>query len=270
MTTGSTHGVYPNRIENFEPKIIAFLCNWCSYAGADLCGVSRYQYPTNIRPIRVMCSTRVPPHIILEAFEKGADGVLFTGCHIGDCHYISGNYYTEKRAKATKKLMECAGMEPQRLRLEWVSASEGERFSKLVAQFVDEIKKLGPNAAKTDEKKRMALRAAVSASEDFRIRVLIGKEIKVTEKGNVYGEIRSKDEIDRLLYTTIEDVYYRQRILQLAKDTPKSVKELSSMVSLPSYKVLEHVTALRAANLLGLDRVDGATPFYRTFATGGA
>lgn len=256
--------------KDFEPKIIAFLCNWCSYAGADLCGVSRYQYPTNIRIIRVMCSARVPPHIMLEAFEKGADGVLLAGCHPGDCHYISGNYYTEKRAKATKKLMEYAGVEPQRLRLEWVSASEGERFSKLVAQFVDEIKNLGPNTTKADEKKQMAVRAAISAAQDFRLKALVGKEIKVTEKGNVYGEIRNKEETDKLLYQTIEDVYYRHWILQLVKDTPRSVKELSSIISLPSYKVLEHVTALRAANMMGLDKVDGTTPFYRSLVAGGA
>jgi F420-non-reducing hydrogenase iron-sulfur subunit len=129
----------------FEPKIIAFLCNWCSYAGADLAGVSRYQYPTNTRTVRVMCSSRVDPVLIIEMLIHGADGVLVGGCHLGDCHYITGNYYTEKKIKLAKKLIEKSGLDPNRLRLEWVSASEGERFSKVVSDFVNEIKALGPS-----------------------------------------------------------------------------------------------------------------------------
>lgn len=129
----------------FEPRIVAFLCNWCSYAGADLAGVSRIQYPPNIRPIRVMCSGRVDPAFILEAFRSGADGVLVTGCHLGDCHYITGNYKTQRRVLLLKRLLEQLGIEPVRLRLEWVSASEGERFATIVKDMVKEIKELGPS-----------------------------------------------------------------------------------------------------------------------------
>ena len=131
--------------KEFEPRIVAFTCNWCSYAGADLAGVSRVQYPTNVRIIRLMCSGRVDPIFILEAFRNGADGVLVSGCHIGDCHYISGNLYTEARIELMKKALEVVGLNPERLRLVWVSASEGERFGRTIGEMVDHVKKLGVN-----------------------------------------------------------------------------------------------------------------------------
>ena len=130
----------------FEPKIIGFLCNWCAYAGADLAGVSRIQYPPNIRIIRVMCSGRIDPSFILEAFKDGADGVLVAGCHLpSDCHYISGNFKAQRRIALMKKVLREFGIEPERLRLEWISASEGDKFAAVVTDMVAEIKKLGPN-----------------------------------------------------------------------------------------------------------------------------
>ncbi len=132
--------------EEFDPRIIGFLCNWCSYAGADLAGVSRIQYPPNIRIIRVMCSGRIDPVFVLEAFKNGADGVLIAGCHLpSDCHYIDGNSKALKRTAMLKKALEGFGIEPERLRLEWVSASEGDRFAALVREMVEEVKKLGPS-----------------------------------------------------------------------------------------------------------------------------
>jgi len=138
---------------SFEPKILAFCCNWCSYAGADLAGVSRYQYPPNVRIIRVMCSGRIDPEFILHAFEKGIDGVMVIGCHIGDCHYVSGNLEAEKKVKIVKKLLEIVGFESERLALEWVSAAEGMRFSRLIKDFVEKIRRLGPNPLKKKEEK---------------------------------------------------------------------------------------------------------------------
>ncbi len=128
-----------------EPFIIAFCCNWCSYAGADLAGVSRYKYPPNIHIIRVMCSGRVEPAFILEAFKQGADAVIVTGCHIGDCHYISGNQQAEKRVEKVKKALEYLGIGAERLRLEWISASEGEKFAKVMQEFTDKVRALGPS-----------------------------------------------------------------------------------------------------------------------------
>lgn len=129
----------------FEPRIVVFACNWCSYAGADLAGVSRIQYPPTVRIIRVMCSSRVDPAFILKAFLGGADGVLVAGCHPGDCHYIEGNYNAEKRIKKTMKALEYVGFETKRLRLEWISASEGRKFADVVREFTEELKRLGPN-----------------------------------------------------------------------------------------------------------------------------
>jgi len=135
--------------QEFEPKIIGFLCNWCSYAGADLAGVSRIQYPPNIRIIRVMCSGRVDPAFVLEAFKNGADGVLVAGCHLpSDCHYLSGNFKAQRRITLLKKVLEQFGIEPERLRLEWVSASEGDKFATIIRDMTEQIKKLGPSPLK--------------------------------------------------------------------------------------------------------------------------
>ena len=130
----------------FEPRIVGFLCNWCSYAGADLAGVSRFQYPPNIRVIRVMCSGRVHPAFILKAFKDGADGVLVAGCHPpNDCHYISGNLKTQRRVAMLKRLMSQLGFEPERLRLEWISAAEGDKFARVMREMVADLKRLGPS-----------------------------------------------------------------------------------------------------------------------------
>jgi F420-non-reducing hydrogenase iron-sulfur subunit len=134
--------------KEFEPNIIGFLCNWCSYAGADLAGTSRMKYPPNIKSIRVMCSGRVDPVFILEALRKGADGVLVAGCHPGDCHYQSGNYKANRRMKLLKQLLEDMGIDPGRLRFEYISASEGAKFASVATEFVDELKNMGPNPLK--------------------------------------------------------------------------------------------------------------------------
>ncbi|MGQ9588272.1 MAG: hydrogenase iron-sulfur subunit [Thermoplasmata archaeon] len=127
----------------FEPKILVFCCNWCSYAGADLAGVSRLQMPPYFRVIRVMCSARVDPEFVLRAFQRGADGVLVAGCHPADCHYIGGNYRTRRRIALLKMLIQQFGFDQDRLRLEWVSAGEGEKFQNTIISFTNTIKKLG-------------------------------------------------------------------------------------------------------------------------------
>jgi len=133
----------------FEPIVIAFCCNWCSYAGADLAGTSRLQYPPNVRIIRVMCSGMVHPNLVIDALTKGADGVLMCGCHPGDCHYIDGNLKAEKRAEAIRLLLEDFGLEPERFRLEWVSASEGPRFAQVIRDMVQQVKSVGPSPYRT-------------------------------------------------------------------------------------------------------------------------
>jgi Coenzyme F420-reducing hydrogenase, delta subunit len=135
-------------MSDFEPKIVAFCCNWCSYAGADGAGVARLQMPTNFRIIRTMCSARVDPEFILRAMAKGADGVIILGCHPADCHYIGGNYRARRRIALLRLVLEQYGFDPKRLRLEWVSASEGEKFQKTLTEFVTTIKELGPTPLK--------------------------------------------------------------------------------------------------------------------------
>jgi F420-non-reducing hydrogenase iron-sulfur subunit len=130
---------------NFEPKILGFLCRWCSYAGADLAGTSRKKYPANIRIIKIPCSGRIDPLLIIRALRNGFDGVLVSGCHPGDCHYQTGNYRARRRITITKKFLEYMGIEPERLQASWVSASEGGKFAEVVAEITADIRKLGPN-----------------------------------------------------------------------------------------------------------------------------
>ena len=129
---------------NFEPKIVGFLCKWCAYTGADLAGTSRIKYPPNVTPIRVMCSGRVDPVLVMKALSSGADGVLIAGCHPGDCHYTSGNVKTIRRFTLLQKMLDQSGIERDRVRLEWVSASEGERYARVVENMTDTLRTLGP------------------------------------------------------------------------------------------------------------------------------
>jgi F420-non-reducing hydrogenase iron-sulfur subunit len=133
---------------HFEPKIVAFCCNWCSYAGADLAGGMRLKYSAQLIPIRVMCSARVSPHFIIRAFQDGADGVLVAGCHIGDCHYLKGNYIAIKRVAIMRKLLDFLGIPQNRLRLEWIAGSEGDKYARVADEFTEEIRKLGPSPIK--------------------------------------------------------------------------------------------------------------------------
>jgi F420-non-reducing hydrogenase iron-sulfur subunit len=131
-------------ITSFEPKIIGFLCNWCSYEGADAAGRARKAYPANLRVVRVMCSGRVDPQFILEAFKEGADGVMILGCHPGDCHYKEGNLQTLKRYHVLKRVLSTLGIEEDRLRLAWISASEGDKFAQVVSEMTERMRQLGP------------------------------------------------------------------------------------------------------------------------------
>jgi len=131
-------------MNDFEPNIIAFLCNWCSYAGADLAGTSRIKYPPNVKIIRVMCSSRMNPLFLINTLQQGADGVLISGCHPGDCHYIEGNYFIRRRFGLIKKLMEYVGIDPRRVKMSWVSASEGHKFVDIINEMTEELREIGP------------------------------------------------------------------------------------------------------------------------------
>ena len=255
----------------FEPRIVGFLCNWCSYAGADLAGVSRISYPTNIRIVRLMCSGRVDPVIVLETLAQGADGVLVAGCHIGDCHYITGNLQAELKINMLKKLLARTGLEVERLRLEWVSASEGGRFAELVKDFTDQLKRLGPSPLagdKSDKNILASVLAAKATAEDFRLRLLVGREKTMIDDGNVYGEEVSEGELDKVLNEVIDAEYVRNRIYLLAKEEPLSVKDLSKLLDLDSQMVLRHIVVMRRRGLITVDRVEGTSPLYTALEVG--
>ena len=131
-------------MKNFEPKIITFLCNWCSYGAADLAGVSRFQYPPNMRIIRVPCSGRITPKMILAAFRHGIDGIWVSGCHPGDCHYLTGNYYARRKFTLFKNMLEYTGLEPGRIHFSWISSAEGVKFAEVANNVIEEVKTLGP------------------------------------------------------------------------------------------------------------------------------
>lgn len=148
MTEEQTSTSQETTQDTFEPLIVTFCCNWCSYAGADLAGTSRLQYPDNIRIIRVMCSGMVHPNLVVETLTKGADGVLMLGCHPGDCHYLEGNLRAKDRQEAIELLLDDMGVERERFRMEWVSASEGPRFAQVIKEMTQQIKELGPSPFK--------------------------------------------------------------------------------------------------------------------------
>jgi coenzyme F420-reducing hydrogenase delta subunit len=150
--------------EGFKPKILVFCCNWCAYAGADLAGVSRLQINPQFRVIRTLCSARVDPEFILHAFKKGADGVMVLGCHPGDCHYIGGNYRTRRRMALLKMMLQQFGLHKDRFHLEWVSAAEGEKFARVVNEFIERVTRLGPSPFRILAEKKKAAAAPAAAS----------------------------------------------------------------------------------------------------------
>jgi F420-non-reducing hydrogenase iron-sulfur subunit len=130
--------------ENWDPKIVAFVCNWCTYAGADLAGISRLQYPPNVRLVRLPCSGRVNPFYVVKALQEGADGVLVSGCHPGECHYLTGNLSARRKFSMLKNFLSYVGIEPDRTLFTWVSASEGEKFAQVIKGVTEKVKALGP------------------------------------------------------------------------------------------------------------------------------
>ena len=246
---------------SYEPTILGFLCNWCSYAGADLAGVSRLQYPPNIRVIRVMCSGRVDPKFIFEAFKIGIDGIIIMGCHPGDCHYLDGNYEAEKKYNMLKKLLTFINLD-NRVRLEWVSASEGMRFAEVVSEFTNSIKELGPSPLKEDKDLLDKLEAIEMAAQSYRIRALVGRERTITESENVYGEKVPQDKFDNIFNPAIYDEYIRYRILLSLKKNPKSVKDLASEIEIDPSEVLEHLLILKGRSFISMGEIKGITPVY--------
>ncbi len=249
---------------DFKPKIIGFLCNWCSYAGADLAGVSRIQYPPNIRIIRLMCSGRVEPFFIFEALKTGIDGVIIMGCHPGECHYMTGNYEAEMKYQLLKSLLTYVGLD-NRISLEWVSASEGIKFAEVVTNFTNTIQKLGPSPLKKvdqDSELLFNLNALQNAANDYRLRALIGRKRKILAEGNVYNNKYPKEKFEDLQETAMYDEYQKNRIILHLKKEALSVKDLSEKLSIVPNKILEYIVDLRGEGLIDLKDIQKLTPYY--------
>ena len=249
----------------FEPRILGFLCICCAYAGADLAGVSRFQYPPNHRTIMVRCSGRVDPRHVLRGFLRGVDGVMVLGCHPGDCHYVSGNYYARIRMGALAYLLSLTGMDPDRLILDWVSAAEGRRFADLVTAFTTRIRELGPlgRAEKlSSEELKARLVAASDVMGNERVRWLIGRKLELLAKGDVYSEQVHEEAYDDLVRTTIAAEYQRSRLLGVAEHRPRSVTEMAEAVGLAPRLVLPHIVALEQAGLMTMVGIEGRSPTY--------
>ncbi len=249
---------------DFKPKIIGFLCNWCSYAGADLAGVSRIQYPPNIRILRLMCSGRVEPFFVFEALKNGIDGVIIMGCHPGECHYMTGNYEAEMKYQLLKSLLTYVGLD-NRISLEWVSASEGIKFAEVVTNFTNTIQKLGPSPLKKegqDSELLFNLNALQNAANDYRLRALIGRKRKILGEGNVYNNKYPKEKFEDLQETAMYDEYQKNRIILHLKKDALSVKGLSEKLSLAPNKILEYIVDLRGEGLIDLKDIQNVTPYY--------
>jgi coenzyme F420-reducing hydrogenase delta subunit len=249
---------------SFEPKILGFLCNWCSYAGADLAGVSRMQYPPNIRVIRVMCSGRVDPKFVFEALRVGADGVIVLGCHLGDCHYLEGNYEAEKKFDMVKRFLKLINFD-NRVRLDWVSASEGARYAQVITEFTEHIKTLGPSPVGGDNPDGgilNKLRAIEQAAGNDRMRTLVGRERKITEQENVYGEKVSLEEFNEIFDSAILEEYERNRILIALEKDSKSVKDLAKDLKIEPSRVLEHMVMLKSRGQVDFGKFIGITPMF--------
>ncbi len=238
----------------FEPKILGFLCNWCCYTAADSAGVARYQYPPNIRVIRVMCSGRIDPVFILEAFSCGADGVFVGGCHLGECHYQTGNYEALVVAALTRKLLEKAGLSKERFLLEWASAAEGPRFVEIITNFTNKIKDLGPlGKAENKDKDELKLKisAARSAAKQMKLRTKLGNLAKELRKEGDYSDQIIQDKIDQKVAGIINTEMAKQEtFLRIQKDGPVSFDDLEKKISASLPEIEKYVSTFSKKGLV--------------------
>jgi len=240
----------------FNPRILGFLCNWCCYAGADLAGVSRYQYSPNIRVVRLMCSGRVDPAFILRAFLNGTDGVFIGGCWLGECHYITeGNYEALSIMHLCRKLLEHIGVNPERLRLEWVSASEGIRFAEIITDFTKKLKELGPlgTSEGIDENGLKRKLEAVNKLIPY-IKLVQSERLRVSDRTEeAYNKFFISEEFIRLFNELIGDKLAVSQIVLLLRERPHSIEEISAILGLSPSEVSRHLKVLARQGLFRFD-----------------
>lgn len=211
---------------NFEPKVLAFMCNWCCYAAADGAGVARQSYPPYHRVIRVMCSARVDPLFIFKGYLNGADAVLIGGCHLGDCKYVIGNYYTVVLGHVINTIMDVIGMKRERFMIEWASAAEGNKLAEDLTKYFNKLKELGPLGEKenwSEEDKNLYLSVCVKLAEDRQFRTIYGNICKELRKKEDFSEETIVKEIEGKLLKVIKSKLYEFEVKELLKDGPKSV-----------------------------------------------
>ncbi|MBU3949756.1 MAG: hydrogenase iron-sulfur subunit [Proteobacteria bacterium] len=245
--------------DSYKPKILAFLCNWCSYAGADLAGVSRIQYPPFIRVVRVMCSGRVDPLFIVNALKEGFDGVLVSGCHIGDCHYLEGNKYTVKRMEILAQLLDLSGIGRKRVHLRWASAAEAKPFADNVIEVSNIIKEAGPFNAKDHE---MALNALTRALSTTRLRWLVGIDRHLTENENVYHEKTDPILFEKVKNDAITAEYQKALIQEALSKGPVTVREMADQTGIAIYTVSKRLNELELGGMADLKSCEGNTPRF--------
>ena len=250
---------------SYEPRLIGFLCNCCGYAVADLAGISRIQYPPNIRFLRLMCCRRLDPSLVLGILSEGIDGVMITTCSLGGCNFIRNHEQVEKKFLFTKRLLEKAGFEPERVTLEYLFASEGRKFADQVDKFIERVRGLGPSPLSGDSPDQdllLNLRAAKAVAENYRMRALVGKEEKLVKEGNIYGEPVTQEELDTVMDDAVENEYVHQKIRLTLLEEPASVKKLSEKLDIDSNKVLEHIVAMRQLGWVDVKEILGSSPIY--------
>lgn len=242
--------------QTYKPKMLGFLCNWCCYAGADLCGVSRHQYPANMKIIRVMCSGRVDSEHVLRAFEDGMDGVFIGGCWLGECHYVTeGNYDALSMMHLTRKVIEQIGVNPERLQLKWVSASEGIRYAEVVTDFTKKLTELGP-LGKGDGIDTKVLKLKLGAVKKLLpyLKLVEREKLRVrfaTEEA--YDTFFNSDEVNGLLRELIVDKLAISQITTLLEENPLSTREISKILRLDPTETARYLNSSSRQGLVGYD-----------------
>lgn len=226
----------------FEPKLVGFLCNWCAYAGADSSGVQAESYPPNLRIIAIPCSGSIEPSVIVETLDLGADGVLVLGCPLGSCHYVTGNYVAQRRVLAVKKLLVKIGADARRIDIQFMGASEGKKFAKVVSDFTERVRKIGPWENRTG----LALAKAVVNKD--RLRWLLGREKELIEHGDVFG--RKQGAITKAIEQCLEEEVSKIRITSLLQVEPHSCERLALKLGLNPSSVLKYILQLKHEGLI--------------------